>query len=72
VDQDLSCFEVGIAYLTRWNLANELCRLVYNIIYIVGGGQGVALTRTLIWGSSVFSSINLLLKASRLLAAKGL
>jgi len=56
----------------KWTKIYLALRLVYNIIYIVGGGQGVALTRTLIWGSSVFSSINLLLKASRLLAAKGL
>ncbi|TID12728.1 hypothetical protein E2P81_ATG10115 [Venturia nashicola] len=47
-------------------------RLLYNIIFIVGGNDAVALSRTLVWGSSVYTSISLLLKSSRALAAKGL
>ncbi|RDI85359.1 hypothetical protein Vi05172_g4825 [Venturia inaequalis] len=47
-------------------------RLVYNIIFIIGGNNAIALLRTIVWGGSVYTSISLLLKSSRVLAAKGL
>lgn len=52
--------------------ADFVDRVVYNIIFVVGGNDAVALLRTLVWASSVYTSISLLLKGSWALAAKGL
>jgi hypothetical protein len=47
-------------------------RIIYNLLFILGEGEKIALLRTLTWGGSVYSSIAMLLKAASFLAAKGL
>jgi hypothetical protein len=48
-------------------------RVLYNLIFIFNErSNALAVARTGVWGGSVYCSITLLLRAARVLAAKGL
>jgi hypothetical protein len=52
--------------------ANVNTRVLYNLLFILNGdSDALATVRTAVWGGSVYSSIALLLRAARVLKAKG-
>lgn len=64
---------VDKADVDKFSKLYVLLRLIYNVVFIFNEKNNLLATvRTGVWGGSVYCSITLLLRAARLLAAKGL